>query len=87
VGAESSDVADAFHALQNVGIGEGTQRRFLSALRGKDAKDIASTLRNRNEKLYSHAALARLLGVSKATAYRTTLRKAESHGKRQKARG
>jgi DNA-binding XRE family transcriptional regulator len=33
-------------------------------------EDMANLLRERNEKLYSHAALAQLLGVSKATAYR-----------------
>jgi ATPase family associated with various cellular activities (AAA) len=61
---------DAFQVLQNMGIGEGEDRRFLSHLRGKDVQTIATLLRNRNAKLYSHAALADLLGVSKATAHR-----------------
>lgn len=61
---------DAFQVLQNVGIGEGEDRRFLSHLRGKDVQTIATLLRDRNAKLYSHAALADLLGVSKATAHR-----------------
>jgi DNA-binding MurR/RpiR family transcriptional regulator len=53
-----------------MGIGEGEDRRFLSHLRGKDVQTIATLLRDRNAKLYSHAALADLLGVSKATAHR-----------------
>lgn len=61
---------DAFQILQNVGIGEGEDRRFLSHLRGKDVQTIATLLRDRNAKLYSHSALADLLGVSKATAHR-----------------
>jgi MoxR-like ATPase len=84
-GIASPEVVDAFNALQNLSIGEGTDRRFLSAFRGRETNDIASALRDRNEKLYSHAALANLLGVSKATAYRKTLKKAETRGRRQKA--
>ena len=64
------ELKDAFQVLQNIGIGEGKERRFLSELRGKDETAIGNALRARNEKLYSHAALAHLLGVSKATAYR-----------------
>jgi hypothetical protein len=61
---------DAFQVLQNIGIGEGEGRRFLSLLRGKDEHGISAMLRDRNTKLYSHAALADLFGVSKATAHR-----------------
>ena len=67
---EFPELKDAFLVLQNLGIGEGEDRRFLSLLRGKDEHTISSTLRERNAKLYSHAALADLLGVSKATAHR-----------------
>ena len=67
---EFPELKDAFLVLQNIGIGEGEDRRFLSLLRGKDEHTISSTLRERNAKLYSHAALADLLGVSKATAHR-----------------
>lgn len=77
---QSPELKDAFQVLQNIGIGEGGQRRFLSALRGKDVNAIARALRARNEKLYSHAALAHLLGVSKATAYRRTLKGAKQNG-------
>jgi SpoVK/Ycf46/Vps4 family AAA+-type ATPase len=66
----SIQLKDAFQVLENIGTGEGEERRFLSRLRGKDAQEVARSLRLRNEKLYSHAALAHLLGVSKATAYR-----------------
>jgi SpoVK/Ycf46/Vps4 family AAA+-type ATPase len=67
---EHPGLKDALQVLQNVGIGEGEDRRFLSLLRSKDAQGIAASLRERNAKLYSHAALADLLGVSKATAHR-----------------
>ena len=64
------EMKDVFQVLQNMAIGEGEQRRFLAQLRGKDESTIAGVLRERNPKLYSHAALAYLFGVSKATAYR-----------------
>jgi hypothetical protein len=67
---EHPGLKDAFQVLQNMGIGEGEDRRFLSLLRSKDVPGIAASLRERNAKLYSHAALADLLGVSKATAHR-----------------
>lgn len=67
---EHPGLKDAFQVLQNMGIGEGEDRRFLSLLRSKDVQGIAASLRERNAKLYSHAALADLLGVSKATAHR-----------------
>jgi len=61
---------EAFRVLQNIAIGEGEERRFVSSLHGKEEHAIATALRARNAKLYSHAATAELLGVSKATAYR-----------------
>lgn len=67
-----SKLKDAFQILQNIGIGEGRDRRFLSLLRDKDTNSIAKALRSRNTKLYSHSALGLLFGVSKATAYRLT---------------
>jgi len=63
---------DAFEVLQNLSIGEGEDRRFLALLRGKDEHAISSQLRERDAKLYTHAAIAELLGVSKAPAYRWT---------------
>jgi len=64
------EMKDAFQVLQNMAIGEGEERRFLACLRGKDEQTIAIVLRERNAKLYSHSALADLLGISKATAHR-----------------
>jgi ATPase family associated with various cellular activities (AAA) len=64
------ELKDAFQVLQNMGIGEGEDRRFLSHLRDKNEHAISAMLRDRNAKLYSHAALADLFGVSKATAHR-----------------
>lgn len=67
---QSPELNEAFQVLQNIAIGEGEDRRFLSRLRNKDEHAIASALRKRNAKLYSHSALATLFGVSKATAHR-----------------
>lgn len=67
---QSPELKDAFHILQNISIGEGENRRFLSLLRSKNEHAISTVLRKRNAKLYSHAAIADLFGVSKATAYR-----------------
>ena len=67
---QSPGLKEAFQTLQNLGVGEGEDRRFLSRLRGKDEHGVAALLRERNSKLYSHAALADLFGVSKATAHR-----------------
>jgi SpoVK/Ycf46/Vps4 family AAA+-type ATPase len=74
------EMKDAFQVLQNIGIGEGEGRRFLSLLRGKDQHDISTMLRARNAKLYSHAALADLFGVSKATAHRWGERRVKTDG-------
>jgi len=62
----------AFQVLQNLGIGEGEERRFLSQVRGKDEHAIAAVLRTRNSKLYSYSAIGELFGVSKATSHRWT---------------
>lgn len=72
---QSPTMLDAFQILQNIGIGEGEERRFLSGFKGKDRDTVVLTLRERNKKLYSHAALAHLFGVSKATAGRWILKK------------
>jgi hypothetical protein len=74
VAKETPGLTDALQILQNLGIGEGETRRFLSMIKGADEEHLAQALRARNPELYSHAALARLLGVSKATAYRRTLK-------------
>ena len=70
---ENAELPDALRILQNLSIGEGEKRRFLSCLKGQDESQIAIALRERNPDLYSHAALARLFGVSKSTAYRRTI--------------
>ncbi len=77
---ESPAMKDAFQVVQNLAIGEGEERRFLSRLKGSDDRVIATALRERNPKLYSHSALAQLLGVSKATAYRWTVKGAKLDG-------
>lgn len=71
---------DALLALQNLAMGEGEGRRFLSALTDKEPEQVAKMLRMRNPKLYSHAAIARLLGVSKTTATRWATEGAMTNG-------
>lgn len=63
------ELKDEFQILQNIAIGEGEERRFLSRLRGDDEHTIATVLRERSTKLCSHSAMADLFGVSKATAH------------------
>lgn len=70
ISKQSTTLKDAFQVLQNLGIGEGESRRFLSSLRGKDEHEIVAMLRDRNPRIYSHAAVADLFGISKATAHR-----------------
>lgn len=67
---QAPNLSDAFQVLQNLSAGEGEGRRFLSSLRGKDKHEMSIVLRQRNAKLYSHAALGDLFAVSKATAHR-----------------
>jgi ATP-dependent 26S proteasome regulatory subunit len=72
---------DAFEALRNIAIGEGEERRApLSVLRGMTVQQMAAALRNRNDRLYSAEILGRLLGTSKATAYRWATTKVVEHG-------
>jgi SpoVK/Ycf46/Vps4 family AAA+-type ATPase len=75
-------LADAFTVLQNISLGEEEGRRFLSAFRGQTQSTIAQSLRKRNARLYSHAAIAELLGVSKATAYRKAGSSKVKHARR-----
>jgi hypothetical protein len=77
------ELKDAFQILQNVSMGEGEERRFISKFKGEDLDAIGRALRIRNEKLYSHAALAHLFGMSKATAYRRTVKGVGQHGREE----
>jgi SpoVK/Ycf46/Vps4 family AAA+-type ATPase len=71
---------DAFQVLQNLAIGEGEERRFVARLKGKEFSAIAAALHQRNAKLYSFSALAKLFGVSKATAHRWAIKGDASNG-------
>jgi SpoVK/Ycf46/Vps4 family AAA+-type ATPase len=77
---KSTELSDAFQVLRNLGVGDSTGQRFLAAHATKERGELASALRSRNEKLYSHAAIAGLLGISKATAYRLTDQNGNSNG-------
>lgn len=70
---------DAFPVLRNLALsGEGS--RFASQLANKDASAIVQILRDRNQRMYSLAMLADLLGLSKATVHRLSNSKDEVHG-------
>lgn len=77
---ENPTLHDAFLALQNVAIGEGESRKFINKLKNQDRISLATSLRNRDPKRYSHAVVASLLGISKATAYRGVVRGEQEHG-------
>jgi hypothetical protein len=77
---EEPELTGALQILKNLGIGEGESRRFLSALDLGNEQQFAQALQARNQDLYSSAALGRLLGVSKATAHRRTLKDGTRHG-------
>jgi len=64
------ELKDAFGILRNLSMGEGEERRFLAKLNGVSAQAACTMLRERNESLYSHSAVADLHGVAKATAHR-----------------
>jgi len=62
---------DAFAALKNISMqGASNRKNFLSKIQNKDEETIVKALRKRNPKLYSHTAIAELLGFSKSTAFR-----------------
>lgn len=69
ISQEPPDLNAAFRALQHLGTGD-SEHRFVGALAEASSDDVSATLRRRDAKLYSHAAIARLLGVSKTTAHR-----------------
>lgn len=70
---------DALQALQNLAMGEGEERRFLSAFKDKDPAYMVNMLRARNEKRYSYGAIGDLLGVSKTTAERWAAKEGVTH--------
>lgn len=77
---DTADLQSAFRALQNLATGDASSaKKFLATIASAAQDEIARALRERNERLFSHAAIARLLGVSKATAYRLTTTGAEHH--------
>lgn len=70
---------DAFPIVLNLATGaEGS--RFASNLAGKDPSAMVHVLRERDERLYSMAVLAELLGVSKATVHRLSKKEGDEHG-------
>lgn len=66
----SVSLEDAFISLLRLSSGNGEKGRFLSTFRLPNNQEAVNKLRNRNSKLYSHAVIANLIGISKATAHR-----------------
>ena len=75
----SLHLKDAFPVIRNLALsGEGS--RFAAKLADKDDASIVQVLRERDQRMYSLAMLADLLGLSKATVHRLSKRDGESHG-------
>lgn len=70
---------DAFPILLNLAM-DHQGSRFASRLQGKDSGAVVHLLRARDERLYSMAVLADLLGLSKATVHRLTKTEGGDHG-------
>jgi len=77
---EKPQLKDAFEIVQNLAIGNAEGKRFVSGLAGQETEAAAHTLRERNAKLYSLAALADLFGVSKTTMHRFAMKGGTSDG-------
>lgn len=73
-------LSEAFPVLQNLALGGEDESRFVSSLADKDVVAIVHALRERDQRLYSLATLADLLGLSKATAQRLSKREGEGEG-------
>lgn len=67
------DAHGIFVGLSRLAATDPSRVRFMTNLNGLDNTAIAASLRGRDSRLYSHAAIAGLLGVSKATAFRLTV--------------
>lgn len=78
--AKPARFQDAFRALRQLAVGDPNSCGFLSNLSDLGPSELASVLRARNPDLYSFRMIARLLGVSKATAFRLTDREEEDDG-------
>ena len=59
-----------YSTLMNLSIGSSVEGQIASTIRNLPPEQSATLLRERDPKLYSHAALAHLFNVSKSTAYR-----------------
>lgn len=67
---EAIQLSEAFPVLLNLALSGEDSPRFAATLSGKDAPEIVQVLRKRDQKLYSLATIADLLGISKATVHR-----------------
>lgn len=58
--SEEPTLHDALRTLRNLATGEGQAGRFLARLKDSSPEALAAALRQRNPRLYSHAALRRM---------------------------
>lgn len=79
-GGEAPVLPALFRVLKNLASGEGHGGRFIAKL-PVDSDPLTKALRGRDPKLYSHRAIAALLGVSKMTAYRMSEKPKGRNGK------
>ena len=70
-----------FFLMRNMTTGEGKENQVAALIRGLAPEETVDVLRTRNPRLYSFSALGHLLGVSKATAQRLTLRGGSKDGR------
>lgn len=70
---------DAFQVLLNLAIGGEESGRFVAQLANKDTDAVVHALRLRDQRIYSMAIIAELIGVSKATIHRLS-EKGVEHG-------
>lgn len=71
VSGQPLDAASLFATLLRVGSA-GPDQSIVGQLATLPPHEIATTLKRRNSKVYSHSTIASLLGTSKATAFRWT---------------
>jgi hypothetical protein len=71
VSGQALDAASLFETLLRVGSAS-PDKTIVGQLATVAPHEIATTLKRRNSKVYSHSTIASLLGTSKATAFRWT---------------
>ena len=77
---EPVKLSQVFFILQNLSAMGTFSTRYLSELDEANPYQIVRKLRERNDRLYTHAILAALLGISRSTVQRVLKHEIELHG-------